>query len=412
MFKKIRHQLLFYYLAILATILGIFSVAVRVILTHSLSQQTEEKLTTLGQGAAASLEIEDGKIQVKSDFNAQYLIARDQALEWFDIQGNVITKQGKYILNLPLNIHIRVQIQEGTTRVEGVTLPVINNDNQQLIGYLRASQSLEEFDENIYKLDLGIGAGIVLALVLSGIGGVILTSVAMRPIEESFQRLKQFTADASHELRSPLMAIKSNAAVALKYSEGMRLSDREKFHAIASATNQMTRFTEDLLFLARTDQILTPQQDTVNLGEILNNLVQLHQTQAQAKQIYLQADVTGSLYILGDAVQITRLFANLIDNALQYTPVGGSLAIQTKHTSIYLYINIKDTGIGIAPEHLNQIFERFWRADQARSYRDGGSGLGLAIAQSIAQTHGGLITVTSQLGVGSCFTVRLPKHQP
>jgi OmpR-family two-component system manganese-sensing sensor histidine kinase len=304
-----------------------------------------------------------------------------------------------------------VEIQEGKNRIEGVTLPVINNDNQQLIGYVRASQSLAEFDENLHKLDLGIGCGIVLALVFSGVGGVILTSVAMQPIEESFQRLKQFTADASHELRSPLMAIKSNAAVALKYSEEIRLTDCEKFQAIASAANQMTRLTEDLLFLARNDQVLTSQRDVINLGEVLNNLVQLHHTQAQAKQIYLHADIPDNLYILGDHLEITRLFANLIDNALQYTPIAGSLTIQGKHTSADLYINVKDTGIGIAPEHLNQVFERFWRADQARSYRDSGSGLGLAIAQSIAQTHNGLITVTSQLGVGSCFTVRLPKNE-
>jgi OmpR-family two-component system manganese-sensing sensor histidine kinase len=98
-FKKIRHQLLFSYLAILITILGIFSAAVRVILTHTLSQGTEEKLTALAQGAAANLELEEGNVQIRSDFNVQDLVDHDQGLEWFDIQGNVINKQGKYILN-------------------------------------------------------------------------------------------------------------------------------------------------------------------------------------------------------------------------------------------------------------------------------------------------------------------------
>ncbi len=411
MFQKIRYQLLLYNLAILVSILGIFTVAVRVVFTQSLKKQTVEKLTALGQGAAANIEVENGKIQIKSDFSSQTLINSDQALEWFDIQGNAIAKQGKYILKLPLSGKNLVQIQTGKKRVEGVTLPVINSDNGQLIGYVRASQSLEEFDENINKLDLGLGGGIVLALVLAVLASFILTSKAMQPIEESFQRLKQFTADASHELRSPLMAIKSNAAVALKYAEGMRHTDVKKFQAIASAASQMTSLTEDLLLLARTDQILTPKRDTVNLTEILNNLVQLDQSQAQTKQINLKADIKESLYLLGDAVQITRLFANLIDNALQYTPVGGSVEVQARHTGADLYVNVKDTGIGIAPEHLKQVFERLWRADQARSYRDGGSGLGLAIAQSIAHKHGGLISVTSQIGVGSCFTVRLPADQ-
>ncbi len=291
MFQKIRYQLLLYYLAILVSILGIFTVAVRVVFTQSLKKQTVEKLTALGQGAAANIEVENGKIQIRSDFYSQSLINSDQALEWFDIQGNAIAKQGKYILKLPLSRKNTVQIQTGKKRVEGVTLPVINSDNGQLIGYVRASQSLEEFDENINKLDFGLGGGIVLALVFSSIGGIILTGSAMQPIEESFQRLKQFTADASHELRSPLMAIKSNAAVALKYAEGMRHTDAKKFQAIASAASQMTSLTEDLLLLARTDQILTSKRDIVNLTEILNNLVQLDQSQAQTKQINLKADM-------------------------------------------------------------------------------------------------------------------------
>ncbi len=108
----------------------------------------------------------------------------------------------------------------------------------------------------------------------------------MQPIESSFQRLKQFTADASHELRSPLMVIKSNASVALKYPKEMRATDAEKFQAIASATNQMTRLTEDLLFLARTDKIPSRDGANVNLTSILSDLVQLYQPQAEAKRIH------------------------------------------------------------------------------------------------------------------------------
>jgi len=125
---------------------------------------------------------------------------------------------------LPLPVDRTVQIQLDN-RIQGVTLPIVGSDDRKQIGYVRVSQSLEELDETLRKLDLGLGSGIVFALLLSGVGGVILTRQAMQPIERSFQRLKQFTADASHELRSPLMAIKSNAAVAIKYPEGMRETD-------------------------------------------------------------------------------------------------------------------------------------------------------------------------------------------
>ena len=287
-------------------------------------------------------------------------------------------------------------------------MPVIGSDDGRLIGYVRASQSLHEFDETVVRLDWGLGSGIFIALILSGIGGVWLTRQAMLPRQQIFQRLEQFTADASHELRSPLMAVKSNVAVALKYPEGMRTTDAEKFNAIASATNQMTRLTEDLLLLAHTDKITSSNWKTLNLEEILNKLILLCQPQAGAKQIDLKVHLTTGLYVQGDEVLLTRIFTNLIENALQYTPVGGTVEIHTRRINRQILMSVQDTGVGIPPEYLPQIFERFWRADPSRSYQTGNSGLGLAIARSIAQKHGGLITVTSQVGVGSCFTVQLP----
>ncbi|BAY95121.1 MULTISPECIES: sensor histidine kinase [Nostocales] len=409
MFEKIRRRLLLSYLIVLSLILGGFAIAVRIVFTHSLHKQQTEKLAALAQVAAANAEFDNGKIKIENDLPQDKLFENHQGLNWFDTKGNLIEKQGQDILNLPTHITEGEQITTGgKNRIQSVTLPIISSDDKQFIGYVRASQSLEEFDETLNKLDLGLGGGIVVALIISSVGGVWLTRQAMQPIEESFERLKQFTADASHELRSPLMAIKSNAGVALKYPEGMRETDAEKFQAISSATNQMTRLTEDLLFLARYDNIPNRSKETVNLSLILNDLVQLYQPQAIAKQINLKSQLTEKLYLLGDTNQITRLFTNLIQNAIHYTSSKGTVEITANRSAVDIVVNVQDTGIGIAPKDLENIFERFWRADKSRSYNSGGSGLGLAIAQAIAQNHGGLITVTSQLGIGSCFTVRLP----
>ena len=408
MFEKIRRRLLLSYLIVLSLILGGFAIAVRIVFTHSLYKQQTQKLAALAQVAAANAELDNGKIKIENDLPQDKLFENHQGLNWFDTKGNLIEKEGQNILNLPTHITEGEQITTGgKNRIQSITLPIITSDDKQFIGYVRASQSLEEFDETLNKLDLGLGGGIVVALIISGAGGVWLTRQAMQPIEESFERLKQFTADASHELRSPLMAIKSNAGVALKYPEGMRETDAEKFQAISSATNQMTRLTEDLLFLARQDNLPSLSKETVNLNLILNNLMQLYQPQAIAKQINLKSQLTEKLYLLGDTNQITRLFANLIQNAIYYTPSEGTVEITANRSASDIVVNVQDTGVGIAPKDLENIFERFWRADKSRSYNSGGSGLGLAIAQAIAQNHGGLITVTSQLGVGSCFTVRL-----
>lgn len=170
----------------------------------------------------------------------------------------------------------------------------------------------------------------------------------------------------------------------------------------------MTRLTEDLLFLARYDNIPNHIKETVNLSSILNNLMQLYQPQAKAKQINLKSQLNEKLYLLGDPNQITRLFTNLIQNAIHYTLSKGTVEIIANRSASHLVVNVQDTGVGIAPGDLENIFERFWRADKSRSYNSGGSGLGLAIAQAIAENHGGLITATSQLGIGSCFIVCFP----
>lgn len=407
-FQKTQYYLLLSYLVVFASILGTFAIAVRVNFERSLSKQMNEKLMALGEGAAVNAEIHGGHLKIKNKVKSKDLIVRHQALQWFDAKGRLIAQQGETVLTSRILTNKTIQMETaGKVRIQGVTVPLISSDDKKLVGYVRASQSLEELDATQEKLDWGLSGGIIVALVLSGVGGIWLTRQAMQPIEESFQRLKQFTADASHELRSPLMAIKSNAAVALKYAEGMRQGDKEKFSAIASASNQMSRLTEDLLFLARTDTVPSQNWEKVKLTEILTNLVQLYQPQAQAKQIDLRTNLTADLYLQGDAVQLMRLFTNLIENALHYTPNGGVVEIKAKRVGSQLSVKIEDTGVGIASEHLEQVFERFWRAEASRSYWNGGSGLGLAIAIAIAQNHGGTITVTSQLGIGSCFTVRL-----
>ncbi len=408
MFQRIRYRLLLSYLVVFASLLGIFAIAVRVAFTRSLTEQITDKLAAIGKGAAANVEFEKGRLTIESDFRPQDLIASHQALQWFDNQGNLINQQGKTVLNLPFLPNNIVQFQTGKIPIQAVTVPIIGSDNGELVGYVRVSQSLEEFDETLQKLDWGLGGGIIISLVLSSIGGILLTRQAMQPIEESFQRLKQFTADASHELRSPLMVIKINAELPLEYPEEIGPKDAEKFQAIASATNQMTRLTEDLLLLARTDKVSHQNRNTLNLTSILENLIQLYKPQAEAKKINLISQLIANLQLIGDSLQLTRLFTNLVENALYYTPSGGVVEIKTSRVGSHLYVNVQDTGVGIAPEDIDKVFERFWRANQSRSYWSGGSGLGLAIAQAIAQNHGGLISVTSQLGVGSCFTVRLP----
>jgi two-component system, OmpR family, manganese sensing sensor histidine kinase len=405
MFQPIRQRLLISYLLIMGTILAGFAIAVRVIFEHSLKQQFNEKLMALGEGSSKSLELLNGQVVIESDFPMQSLEANNQALEWFDSQGRSIGLQGRYALSLPFVMQRQAQVQAGNPRIQGFTVP-IQADNGALIGYVRSSQSLEEFDEALRHLDWGLMGGIGVALVLSGTGGAFLTRQAMAPIEGSFAQLRQFTADASHELRGPLMAIQANAQVALKYGAGMRSGDAEKFGNILLTTQQMTHLTEDLLFLARSDSQSPTDLAIIDLKELLTQLVAIYQPQVENKSLTLKLNVSG--YVEGNADHLRRLFANLLDNALRHT-ASGEISLHSHQSEAQVWIMVQDSGVGIAPADLEKVFDRFWQADAARSSQTSNCGLGLAIAQAIAQKHGGEITVESNVGQGSCFTVQLPR---
>ncbi len=226
---------------------------------------------------------------------------------------------------------------------------------------------------------------------------------------ELIEQLKQFAADASHELRNPLTVINNTIEVMQSHPERIHPLNTKKLVAIASATNQMIRLAEDLLLLTRIDAVVAPvvEHTSVPLNRVVQDVVEFLEPQAQARGIIMSYSLV-STFVNGDAAQLTRMFSNLLENALKYTTAGGSVAVSMDRSNLFVVVNIEDTGMGIAPEHLPFIFQRFWRADRARSRQIEGSGLGLAIAQAIAQQHGGEIIVSSQVGVGSCFAVYLP----
>ncbi|MGL4883437.1 MAG: sensor histidine kinase, partial [Waterburya sp.] len=166
-------------------------------------------------------------------------------------------------------------------------------------------------------------------------------------------------------------------------------------------------------FLARTDA--DPNMPTearqlapVSLNQILQNCFVLLEPLANDRQIVFQSKFRDDLIVSGDTAQLSRLFSNLLENALQYTPEEGRVSLDLYKQNRMAVVSVRDTGIGIAPDRISKVFDRFWRASKARSRRKGGTGLGLAISQAIAKRHGGKISVTSELNIGTCFLVRIP----
>lgn len=421
MFLGLRWRLLLSYLMVMAVILSVFGTGAYVFLTRSLFRQLDKKLLTLAQAAAPSLaEIENQGNQYLEEVDEvpwRDIFNRDQqSMEWFDTKGQLLARRGA--IEVPERPRLgawNLQQSESGKQARAFTISVYKDGLQpnqpSLEGFIRASQSTEDLQTVQKQLLLGLGMGGVLALGLVGLGGLWLTQRALEPIEQSFRQLKQFTADASHELRSPLTAIKTSVDVMRNHPERIHPKDAKKLLAIASATTQMSRLVEDLLFLARNDApqyTLVRERVPVNLNKVLQDLVSLFEPSAQVKNITLKLHFSAQNNVMGDKVQLNRLFANLLENAIQYTPNGGKVTLTLNQQNRCILVSIQDTGIGILPEQLPLIFNRFWRADKARSRREGGTGLGLAIAMAIAQRHGGKITVSSEVDKGSCFSVKLP----
>ncbi|OIP75837.1 MAG: hypothetical protein AUK48_06685 [Oscillatoriales cyanobacterium CG2_30_44_21] len=285
------------------------------------------------------------------------------------------------------------------------------NPKRVLIGYVRVSEPSEEIEEELEGLISGLIWGGLLAITLSAVGGWWLAWQALQPIERNYKQMRQFTADASHELRSPLTAIKTSIEVIQSHPERIHGADVKKVTAIAKATEQMANLVEDLLFLARVDNAnlepaASPNLLSIPLDELIEDLLDSLEPQILAKALDLEISLAPAITIRGEANQLRRLFINLLENAIAYSSTGGKIGVQLEQISLQtIQVAVTDTGLGIEAEDLPHIFERFWRADRARTWRSGGSGLGLAIAQAIANSHGGSITVSSQIGVGSCFIV-------
>ncbi|MEM6840466.1 MAG: HAMP domain-containing sensor histidine kinase, partial [Cyanobacteria bacterium P01_C01_bin.120] len=252
--------------------------------------------------------------------------------------------------------------------------------------------------------------------------GWLLSGLAIAPIRTAYQQLKQFTADASHELRNPIAVIQTNVQVALADPEPDLAQQQGQLQVIERLTRRLGKLVDDLLFLARQEGGLVPvQREAVALVPLLKDIVEEQSAIAADSAIQLSLQLPpvdsakSSPTIKGDANQIVRLMTNLVSNALQHTPAGGQVSLQInslrQNNQPQVQITVADTGVGIAPENLPRVFDRFYRVDPARSRRAGGnSGLGLAIAKVIVDNHRGHIYIDSQMGQGTQVSVFLPQH--
>ncbi len=232
-------------------------------------------------------------------------------------------------------------------------------------------------------------------------------------LDQSFSRQRRFVADASHELRTPVAVIRNKADVAL-----LQPRNQDEYckvlRDIHAETKRLSHLISDLLALARGDEGQARfEREAVRLDWLVESVTANAEGLAQEHGIQLSVQAPQPVTMIGDEARLIQVIMNLLDNAIRYTNFGGQVRVSLTAISSEARLAVHDTGIGIAPEHLPHIFERFYRADPARR-RTGGSssGLGLAIVEWIVRAHGGAVVVESEVGRGSCFTITLPLTLP
>lgn len=232
-------------------------------------------------------------------------------------------------------------------------------------------------------------------------------------IERSFTRTRQFTADASHELRAPMTLIYTAAQYSLR-RERSREELADSMQKILRESQRTMALIDDLLLLARGDAGReSAALDVMDAGPLLREAAEQATAMAAAKGVQVSLELDGAgLSVRANEAQLRRLLLILIDNALKYTPAGGHVTIAGKADESHVTLSVADTGVGIAPDDLPHVFERFWRADKVRSREAGGTGLGLTIAKQIADGNGAHLSVQSAVGRGSTFALRLPTLRP
>ncbi|MBF2019647.1 MAG: two-component sensor histidine kinase [Hydrococcus sp. C42_A2020_068] len=426
MFHRSRRRLAYWFTLSMGSILILFAFTIYYLQLKDRIRAFDETLyaQTKRINTKTDYELEKGRWQIdaekislqEGDAPPLEIETEIAYIRWYDAQGQLVqfigTAAPRKLSSAPGYQTFKSKSDNGAVSnqqwLRQLTLPI--KQGETAIAYLQVAASLSPIQENLKQTRLFLSLGVPLTLGLTGLVGWILGGLAMQPSRRAYEQLQRFTADASHELRAPIAAILSNAQVGLLAPIEDSLQQRQRLGKIVQTTKSMSSLIDNLLFLARHEGRLNPQDlKEIDLVDLLKSLVDRYQTLAAERNLSLIADLPlEPLKLNADSALLSQAVKNLLDNACKYSSSGGTVQLKLLTKVRRVFIEVEDNGIGIPEADLPHIFERFYRVDEARSRQTGGFGLGLAIAQQIIKAHGGQIAVESTLGKGTRFQICLP----
>ncbi len=436
-FSQTRWRLAIWYAGVMGIILSLSGVAIYYIMSQvhgfGLHQELESIAGTLHDSLEPNLQ-QPGRVEPEAvkalpglcvvstacdeqvDSSNRHVLGVVQREGYYvrllDFSGQIVATLGYSPAGLTTNGQMRWQTvnDQSGNRYHQISLP-LHTSRHRPWGYVQVGRSLKEFDTHLSSTRWVLLLGLPGIFLLITLASWWLAGLAMRPVYQSYQQIQQFTADAAHELRTPLAAIRATVQAVLRIPNIPETESRNTLQTIERQNSRLSQLVQDLLLLSRMDaQALVTKQQSCCLNDLISDVVEEFAALALDHNVSLTQYIQSNkrLSISGDEEQLYRLLTNLVTNAIQYTPPNGQVKVVLDQDEQRALIHVQDNGIGINPANLNQLFDRFYRVNCDRSRQTGGSGLGLAIAQAIAQTHQGSIQVQSSPDKGSRFTVRLP----
>ncbi len=409
---RIRLRLTLGYVIVFALALLFLGGATALGVTRELVNQQDELLDQEAKNQARNL---------LGDEHREILAAGSTEFGWIALEpdGRVIdSDSAARSLGLPSSELAREALREngvvsGTIRgrdglVRAVSRPMYDESEEPVgvIQYARSLQGVRETLNGLLLVLLPMGLG---ALGLAAIGGTYMAGRAVRPVRESFERQRAFIADASHELKTPLTLIRADTEVLRRGLEDPE--DRELADDVLYEADRMSSLISDLLTVARLDAGKLPLgEESFDLRTVISEATARFEKQAVTKGLRLEARAEDELPVRGDPGRTGQVLAKLLENSLAHTPRGGEVTVTASPRDGSVETAVEDTGPGIPPEHLPRVFERFYRADAARSRASGGgTGLGLSIARDLARAQGGDLTAANGKRGGAVFRLKLPR---
>ena len=426
-FRHSRWQLTFYYSIIMAVFLIVLIFVMHFSMKWAVSSEQARELLDMAKNVAArqailvqhpELHLDDG-LELKGNQDRLFFYV-------FDTEGRVMNFSRSSFLIEPFVLSIITDwkgredelgdvavfsqdMKSTNVRIMMAFHPIMVDGD--LVGTVYVGKEISAVYRGLQKATYTLTVLAVLALLIATGIGYVMAGKAIVPLREAYEKQRQFAADASHELRTPLSVVLASAEILESDTSITSPFLKQVIGDIHDEVKKMTKLVSDLLVVARSDnQALKLKVTKVDLAAALDQTLRLMQPLAEKKNLTLRREGLNTLTAKLDEQKIKQLMLILVDNAVKYTPSGGTITVRlTEPSTGKLVFSVADTGIGIAPEDQQRIFDRFYRVDKARSREMGGNGLGLAIAQEIVQLHDGAIKVESQPGAGTTFTVILKR---